>query len=275
MPYRFDEADIKSVSSLLSNIKGDKERLRQQMPFTPKVWFRGLRDQSRTLIPTFHRYEYRPEDEIHLMNLFKQNAYEFLDYTPNNQWEWMFLMRHHGLPSRLMDWSENPIIGLYFAVRPRATVEQETTDGVLWCMLPSRLDNWAIGWPENNPAIPMFTAEEAEWPLGENEAISNYLPLTIRQRPSEPQNRPPPAAGICVRTNRRMQVQLGVFTIHHADITPLENVGDGSHIWRYKIPRDRKRNILEELRIMGITERALFPNLDNVAKEASDSLGGH
>jgi hypothetical protein len=73
-----------------------------------------------------------------------------------------------------------------------------------------------------------------------------------------------------------MQVQMGVFTIHHANNrTPVEQaIADGTHIWRYKIPQEYKEPIYQELRRVGINKRTLFPDLDNVAREAKDLLGG-
>lgn len=274
MPYRFEEKKIKSVAGLLKQLKADERQLIRSNRSAPKLWFRGLRDSRHPLIPTFHRNGYKIEDEIYMMNLFKQNAYESINQIPNNEWEWMFLMRHHGLPSRLMDWTESPLIGLFFAVRQHSSEILKIDEGVIWCMLPTRLNQWALGWPKDSESLPMFTENKFEFSLGENEAILNYLPYRVREL-AYLSEKLPPAAGICVRSNRRMQAQQGVFTVHHADITPLEDAGDGTHIWRYMIPASNKKQILDELRTMGITRRTVFPDLDNVAIEASESLGGN
>ena len=77
-----------------------------------------------------------------------------------------------------------------------------------------------------------------------------------------------PAAAISIRTNKRIQAQLGVFTIHHADAKPLEDWSDGSFLWRYIVPDSAKPRLCEELRLSGITKLALFPDLDSVALEA-------
>jgi hypothetical protein len=279
MSYLFEDEEITSVADLLSWLEKGDQRLREKLKRTgaskPPIWFRGLRRINHPQIPTFHREGCRIEDEIYLMNRFKQNSHELLTLVPDTEWDWMFIMRHHNLPSRLLDWTENPLIGLYFAVRPNHPYEgydTPRTDGVLWCLLPTRLNHWSLNWPQDDDALPMLSNNPAEYPCGENEAIRLYLPSGMKTLSSREKR--PPAAGICLRTNRRMQAQISVFTVHHADKKPLEGVGDSSHVWRYRIPYHSKHPIHEELRRFGITERILFPSLDNVAKEAAQLLRG-
>jgi hypothetical protein len=276
--FRFNDRVIKSVADLLLYLKEDEEQLSQAIGEggqAPTRWFRGLEDMAYQLIPTFHWKGFKIEDEIYMMNLFKQNSHEFLGQIPTSEWEWMFLMRHHGLPSRLLDWSENPLIGLFFAVCPDPLDKQAEADGVLWCLLPTRLDEWSLGWPQASKALPMFTENEAEYSLAENDALLNYLPSRMHQPLAAQPVAKPPAAGISVRTTRRMQAQRGVFTVHHSGKTPLEQVEDMSHIWRYTVPAKQKEQVRQELERVGITRLAVFPDLDNVADEASESVGGH
>lgn len=277
MAYLFEEDEIKSVANFLSKLRKDEQRLRRSLNRShrskPTVWYRGLRNIRHPQVPTFHRKGYKIKDEIYLMNLFKQNSHEFLIQIPSSEWEWMFLMRHHNLPSRLLDWTENPLVGLYFAVRPKENEPMPISDGVLWCLLPTRLNHWALKWPDGDDTLPMLTDNPAEYSRGENEGITLYLPSNMRTLSRR--ETLPPAAGMCTRTNRRMQVQMGVFTIHHANKDPLENIGDSTHIWRYRIPTSCKQSIYKDLKRIGITERTLFPSLDNVAKESIEVLGGH
>ena len=281
MAFRFSQREIKNVTDLLRCLADHEGKLMrtaaQGSSRKPRLWFRGLGDKNYGLIPTYHRRGLTIGDEIFMMNLFKQNAHEFLDMVPTREWEWMFLTRHHGLPSRLLDWTESPLIALFFAVSEEEPDKHAMDDGRLWCLLPTKLNQLALHWPPTSDFLPMFTSDEAEYSLGENEALLNYLPSSmvalVPGSPSPPSV--PPAAGISVRTTRRIQAQLGVFTIHHVDGTPLESVGDGSHIWRYRIPAGRKQAILQELTRLGITRRMVFPDLDNVAREAMDSVGGH
>ncbi len=273
MPLRFaDNRRVRDVAELLGHLKEDERRLSAEPGVGKVVWHRGLSRATHKLVPTFHVKLLDVDDEIYMMNLFRQNAHEFLDGArPSSEWEWMFLMRHYGLPSRLLDWTENPLAGLYFATEPDEGRERE--DGALWCLLPVQLNRWSLGWPDDSLALPMFTEDAAEFSLGENLGLLNYLPSRIR-RPRASAEPLAPAAAISIRTSKRIQAQLGVFTIHHAGRGPLEASGDQRHVWRFRIPAAQKAAIRAELRRIGITRLTLFPELDSVAREAGAALGG-
>ena len=269
MAHRFGDRIVKSVAVLLEVMKEHREAILEELPEPlrkrfPSVWYRGLPCQNLELLPTLHRNKIPVADEVHLMNRFKQNAHEFLAERPQGEWEWMLLARHHGLPSRLLDWTENPLVGLFFAANGYNS-DHAGSDGALWCLSPSDLNSFASNRTIKDPVLPMF--------LDENERsdsdlfLANYQMSRVRRSVEGPAL--PPAAAISIRTNKRIQAQLGVFTIHHADTRPLEQWNEGTHLWRYIVPADAKALFLEELRSSGITALSLFPELDNVASEAS------
>lgn len=94
--------------------------------YNPKfTFFRGVVDKSFELRTTASRMSVK-QDEIYkvekaIFESFKQQAIPFLEFTPRDEWEWLALAQHHGLPTRLLDWSKNPLVSTYFAVEKEPT----------------------------------------------------------------------------------------------------------------------------------------------------------
>jgi FRG domain len=85
------------------------------------VIYRGVTEMGHELIPDVGRYtKFSPSDiednEKKILRLFKEQAVPHLTFRPRTDWEWLAIARHHGLPTRLLDWTRNPLIGAYFAV---------------------------------------------------------------------------------------------------------------------------------------------------------------
>jgi len=192
-----------------------------------------------------------------LVKRFKQNAYRFLEHPPERgaEWPWLFLMQHYGVPTRLLDWTENPLYGLWFAVAAEAHAE---IDGCLWSLDPIALNELAHIRPEFAQEIPYF---------GDDIVLDNYLPSRLTVGSASPS----PAAGIAGREFERIYAQAGAFTITHREqedialLTPTPTR-------RLLIPAEAKPALSEELRLLGINELTVFPQLDNVAKQAQRDL---
>jgi hypothetical protein len=248
------------VSDLLSFLETDELRIHSELASQAikiPLWFRGQPDASKSLLTTMSALNFKPELEEALLNRFKQNAIPLLHPAPADadEWAWMFLMRHHRAPSRLLDWTESALIGLFFAVS-----HADDKDGALWILLPSVLNELAqIQENLRDPSdIPMFGSASDPF-------FNNYLITRVRNSRS---HSVPPIAGIGGRNSERMTAQQGVFTIFHADLRPLEDWHDGSHIWRYVIPQASKPKVRHDLARLGVNRLTIFPELDSVSEVA-------
>ncbi len=181
-----------------------------------------------------------------LIKKFRQNATLLVEKIPESHHDWLFLMRHHRVPSRLLDWTESPLVGMYFAV-----TEHPRSNGVVWALFPYELNKFVNA---NLTELPSF---------GENKQdVNNYDPEVMELGPQTSQYTP--LAIIAPRSSQRMQAQLSVFTLSHRNRTPIDRIGHGRHVWRYIIPSQVKARITEDLEMVSISKFQLFPELDSI-----------
>ncbi|XQA69868.1 FRG domain-containing protein [Xanthomonas sacchari] len=223
------------------------------------VWFRGHSRSTYKLLPSIARSTLALEREALLSKRFKQNAYPFRQSPPQSEWEWLFLMQHFGIPTRLLDWTESPLVALFFAVHD-SDPDHDNHDANLWALLPAKY-NFEV--PRVRPTvavdIPCF---------GVDKVLDDYRPDLMSL---EAMSSKLPAAAIAHRQNERIMAQLGVFTIMHRDMAPLEEIAD-PFLARLTIPAAAKATLRNELRALRITELTLFPELTSVANITKDLL---
>ena len=239
---------INSIADLTRMILQDTE------DYSGPIWYRGQSNYDWSLMPSFYRENYKTSEQSLLLK-FRQNATMLIERPTTDSFEWMFLMQHYGVPTRLLDWTESPLVALYFCVN-----SNEDSDAALWVLKPSEL---------NKHSNIDRKVEDGHLLSFQDEELKGY---TIESLASSEQVRLLPLATIAIRNNSRIQAQLGTFTIHHHERIPVEEVENGSHVCKFIIKKEQKDDLRKELRLLGFSRFQLFPELSSVGESLRGEL---
>jgi hypothetical protein len=258
-------------------------------------WFRGHDKTYNNLLPKIYRSEYLNGPRIgvdqSILERFKLSAPSLMR-SKIPKWDddlaWLFLMQHYGAPTRLLDWTKNSLVALFFAVG-----QEFDSDGELWAMFPKALNEHSmleghpidiiLRWDDpiinkvahNHADMAMeeirssVIAKELEKCELEGDADHRKLLLTVKDR-IERDIPKYPLAFIPQLDFPRMFSQQSVFTIHpdSGDGSNIEDVlNDRKKLIRYIIPKEYKYELLQDLRSLGITRSTLFGDLDALCSD--------
>jgi len=241
-----DESVIQDLQDVL--------RISQQVlaAFPDQPWWRGHARESWDLVPhVYRRPEYGPRYEANIANTFVKLAptRHANCPAPGQAARWLFLMQHYGLPTRLLDWTESPLLAVYLALR-----EEQYRDepGALWALNPFGLNALVL---KAEPGLCQPGQEDA------NELIQ----LVFTRVPATDDR----VIGLVTEEiDLRMMVQLSVFTIHGSPRPLNGRPGIGpAHLQKFTIAGAAKGHLLDQLASLGIRERTVFPDLEHLAAD--------
>ncbi len=201
-----------------------------------EVIFRG-QTEDWSLVPLVGRNTEKTgylDTERKILEEFKREALPHLPFVPRTLWQWLAVAQHNGLPTRLLDWTMNPLVALWFAVNKPP---QHARPGVVWAH-------------HVEPSTAISCTEETESPFCIDRAqvyISEHVfPY--------------------------LQAQSGVFTVLHRDkesgpFVPFEQIENADlRLTKIEIPAASFAHIRHPLFRLGINAASLFPGLQGIAK---------
>lgn len=208
--------------------------------------YRGQAKEEWLLLPSIARINVTklpsqyPEGwrgvERDILNRFKKHAIRFMNREPQTKIDWMIQAQHHGVPTRLLDWSTSPLKALYFAVE---NSHHDDFDGVVFVFFPS---SWRTSQQDVN---------------GDEELVlTAFHPHFINERVAAQD-------GCFTLFPFPQSNDLRPITTLETGFSPQNDV---ISIQKIVIDKDAKGKIRKQLKQLGITDVSMFPDLDGVAK---------
>jgi hypothetical protein len=220
--------------------------------------FHGLADVDYGLTTTLARIGAEPAQvEGHLLRAFRKYARRDA-VQADSVWDWLALAQHHGLPTRLLDWTFSPFVALHFATEDTTRYDR---DGVVWCvdtagihaLLPKQLQRLL-----DDEGAQVFTAEmlaRGAPTLASLDAMTNGdAPFVVLLEPTS--------------IDERIVNQFALFSLMSSPTARLDEwlKARPQLAKRVILPASLKCEIRDKLDQANITERVLFPGLDGLSR---------
>lgn len=213
--------------------------------------------------------------------LHRFSRYAFIESKrPLGEWEVLFLGRHHGLPTRLLDWTANPLIALFFA----AQCKKPERDAAVWAIVKTGNKDIDLLCEADRKIIEKdddrYYQELRELPI-KDELKDRYKKELQFKQLQNPLRLKGVRMLYPLYVSPRMIVQHSFFTIQDDPWCPLDDYhrSDGyltknkdfididlGNIRKWRVPKEARLPIIKQLERLGIDNRTIFPDLDGLAK---------
>jgi hypothetical protein len=225
--------------------------------------YRGVTDSECALLTSLDRLggcnppHTKAHLEEHILRNFIRYAEPFLNRPNVNVWELLITAQHHGLPTRLLDWTYSPLVAAHFATLRRD--------------IPGDRLIWRLDWRKLHEFFELkplaFLVSDLDQALREKGYESAWDLFT-----SEPDGKRP---FICMLEppglDARIIAQSAAFTLSSVKTQSFDKILQQSRLTdcltQFVIPEEKVDYLRDQLDLCSVDERSLFPDLDGIAAE--------
>jgi len=236
------------------------------------LWFRGVGSANYQLSPSIHRHsnvtniETLFSMENRLLTRYKERSVPYLASQVRDSWELLFLMQHYSVPTRLLDWTENPLIALFFALSSakRNPDGGYDDDAAVWVLSPAKWNQTVFRHQSylGGALSPSDTMVNQSYAIGSDPRYINEHPVAI----------------LGIHNSPRIVAQRGSFTLFGKSLTPMEETFVSHEfpddaLMKLVVPAAIIKVLLHKLVWMGISDSVIYPDLEGLAKETKRQFG--
>lgn len=172
-----------------------------------------------------------------MLDDFERGVLPLTEYKPDNKWDLLALAQHHGLPTRLLDWTYSALVALWFTVEksPAKDGKNNFRDGVVWILSTEKED---------------------------------FRKIASKQNPFEVKSTKIFRSSVI---SRRISAQSGLFTVHlineQGKVYKFETTENfRNRLTKLTIPHGQFASLRKQLHILGVNNSTIYPDIDGLAK---------
>jgi hypothetical protein len=194
--------------------------------------------------------------EEHILRNFIRYSRPYLRTEPVNEWELLVSAQHHGLPTRLLDWTYSPLVAAHFATLDAGAGGRRSVWRLDWKQV-----HQSFGFPELALLIEdlhqLFRGREPFTPWKLFNPGEEIAPFACMMEPPS--------------IDARIMAQSAVFTLCSDKSQSFEKFLEqhqlGHTLTRFIIPEEETARVRDQLDLASVDERRLFPDLDGVTAQ--------